>query len=128
MASLSISGKLILKEPIVQVSADFIKRAFVIEICEEYHGKSYFEFITFQLVQSKCNLLDLCELNLTYIISFTVRGRKWEKDGKTSFFNTLECWQIVPVAAQSPASASTVLYQPNDTPSPVTSEKDDLPY
>src|SRR3990172_11491441 len=122
MASITITGKLISKDPIIQVSADFIKRSFVLESCEEYHGNSFFEFITFQLVQSKCTLLDLCPLNENYIISFTVRGRKWEKDGQTSYFNTLECWQIVPVASQSPAAASTVLYQPNDTPSPVTSD------
>ncbi|OHB69201.1 MAG: hypothetical protein A2W17_06195 [Planctomycetes bacterium RBG_16_41_13] len=128
MASFSISGKLILIEPPVPVSAKFIKRNFVIETSEEFHGVIYFEFITFSLTQSKISLLDLCEVGKDYIVNFNVRGRKFEKDGKLSYFNSLECWSIAPnYAAGLPSTASPKPYPVTDSVVPTTAS-DDLPY
>jgi len=128
MASFSIAGKLILIEPPVPVSEKFIKRNFVIETSEEFHGEKFFEFITFSLTQSKITLVDLCEIGKIYKVNFNVRGRKFEKEGKLSYFISLGCWSIAPdYAAGLPSTAAPKPYPVADSPVPVTSS-DDAPY
>ena len=128
MASFSIAGKLILIEPPVPVSEKFIKRNFVIETSEDYHGEKFYEYISFSLTQSKITLVDLCEIGKIYKVNFNVRGRKFEKDGKLGYFNSLECWSIAPdYAAGLPSAASPKPYPVADSVSATTSP-DDIPY
>jgi hypothetical protein len=45
-------------------------------------------------VQDKCSLLDGLGINSQVKVSFNLRGRKWEKDGQTSYFTNLDAWKI----------------------------------
>ena len=140
MANYQISGELIIKHATSQVSDAFKKRDFVIlQKSESVHG-TFLEFISFSLFQSKCNLLDLAQCGNNYNVSFNIRGKKFEKEGKTSFFNSLEAWAIAPI--DPPFSQPPNVYHPPPSLStPVVSpaeyvnldnapslEKDDIPF
>lgn len=87
----NVKGKLHVKGDTQRVSEKFNKREFVIEMED---GK-YPQFITFQLTQDKCSLLDLWNVGELMDIDFNLRGRKWDApDGKVKYFNTLEAWRL----------------------------------
>ena len=92
--SYEIEGKIILIEDTVIVSDKFKKREFVIEKSEENNGKVWVDTIKFQAVQAKCELLDTLQVGDTVKVSFNIKGNKWEKDGKTSYFNNLDAWRV----------------------------------
>lgn len=68
-----------------QKSGTFQSRDFVIKI-EGDHP----QYIKFQLVQDRCELLDSCEVGQSYTVYFDLRGREWQ--GK--YFTNLQCWRI----------------------------------
>ena len=61
-------GRLLIKRDSVQVSGKFTKR--------------------------ECPLLDKFNTGQVVTVHFNIRGKSWEKDGKTSYFNSLEAWRI----------------------------------
>ncbi len=88
-----ISGKVVVKDDAQQISDRFKKREFVIEV-ENERNSDWNDFIKFQLTQDKCDLLDPVEPGEQIKVSFNIRGRKWEKDGKINYFSNLEAWRI----------------------------------
>ena len=59
-------------------------------------------------------------------ISFNIRGRKWEKDGKVSYFTNLEAWRIEKVANENTSFSAPV---PGvDFPDSEISSDSDLPF
>jgi hypothetical protein len=119
MSNYEIEGKLIVKEEIIQVSDSFKKREFVIEVVNERDEK-FNDFLKFQLTQDKCSLIDKTEIGEKIKVAFNIRGRKWEKEGKTNFFTTLECWKLFGAEKEQ----SNV----NQDIATVTEEVDDLPF
>ena len=111
-----ITGKIILKEDAVQVSDNFKKREFVIEV-ENERNSDWNDFIKFQLTQDRCDLLETASVNDLIKVSFNIKGRKWEKDGKVNYFSNLEAWRIEKM--QTVAS---------DMPPAPEEETDDLPF
>jgi len=89
-----IEGILIVKEDTVQVSEKFKKREFVLEVSEESNGQTYTETIKFQSVQAKCEALDSVNIGEKLKVTFNLKGRKWEKNGKTNYFNNLDAWKF----------------------------------
>ncbi|MEE4197098.1 MAG: DUF3127 domain-containing protein [Bacteroidales bacterium] len=127
--SFEISGKLIEKYKTVQVSDRFKKREFVIEKTESNGGMEFTDHIKFQLTQDRCNLIDAVQLNEDIKVSFNIRGNKWEKEGKVSYFTNLDAWRIEKVSSQGQQSP------PDDMPPPPSledmpdaNEPDDLPF
>jgi hypothetical protein len=127
--SFEISGKLIEKFDTVQVSDRFKKREFVIEKTESNGGMEFTDHIKFQLTQDRCNLIDAINLNDDIKVSFNIRGNKWEKDGKVSYFTNLDAWRIEKVTTQNQDN------MPDDMPPPPSmddmpdaNEPDDLPF
>jgi hypothetical protein len=114
-----INGKVIVKEETQSISDKFKKREFVIEV-ENERNSEWNDFIKFQLTQDRCDLLDVVILNEEVKVHFNVRGRKWEKDGKVNYFNSLEAWRIEKVQS---AQANNI--EPMTTPD---EETDDLPF
>lgn len=112
MSNFEIKGKVIVKEDVVQISDLFKKREFVIEV-ENEKNPEWNDFIKFQLTQDRCDLLEPILLNENIKVSFNIKGRKWERDGKDNYFSNLEAWRIEKVQATEP--------MPGDTTS-------DLPY
>ncbi len=102
-----LSGKLFLKEETNVISDKFKKREFVV-LKEENNGGSIFtEYIKFQLVQDKCNLLDNVQLQDEVKVSFNIKGVKWEKNGNVSYFNNLDAWRIEQLSAGAASSTSS---------------------
>lgn len=89
-----ITGKLIVKGETQVVSEKFKKREFVLELTEEINGNSYTNFAKLQLTQAKCDILDRYKLGETLECHYNIKGTKFEKDGKTSYFTNLDCWKI----------------------------------
>ncbi len=120
--SYELNGKLVEKFDTQQVTATFRKREFVIEKKENAAGREFIELIKFQLNQDRCDLMNDFQINDELNVSFNIKGRKWEKDGKVSYFLNLEAWKIDKVAGENA-----------QTPPPSMDEippemEDDLPF
>jgi len=120
-----ISGNVIVKEDIVDVSASFKKREFVIEVVNE-RNSDWNDFIKFQLTQDRCNLLDPIQLGDQIKINFNIKGRKWERDGKVNYFSNLEAWRIEKEEAALPPNAPAPSF--NEADIPPASPEEDLPF
>lgn len=117
-----IKGKVILKEDTQQISDRFKKREFVIEV-ENERNSEWNDFIKFQLTQDRVDLLEMVNVNEEVIVSFNIKGRKWEKDGKINYFSNLEAWRIGKVN-----NASAPMPEFNAADIPPAPEEDDLPF
>ena len=139
--SFEISGRLAERFETQKVSDRFQKREFVLEIKSTGNtGFEFVDFIKFQATQDKCSLLDQFGIDEEVKVSFNLRGRKWEKDGKVSFFTNLEAWRVEKVqndsnapsfdsSAPSTDSFSNQNNAPTPTPPPENdSGIDDLPF
>jgi ribosomal protein L3 len=85
-----IKGQIKAVKETVQVTDSFKKREFVITTNED----KYPQDILFQLSQDKVSLLDTIQVNELVEVDFNLRGRGFEKDGVTKYFNSLEAWKI----------------------------------
>lgn len=81
-----IDGKLIKIYPTEQKTASFAAREFVIEVPDG----NYPQYIKFQAVQDRCNILDNFSEGDKIKVSFDLRGREWQ--GK--YFTSLNAWRI----------------------------------
>ncbi|MCU0361754.1 MAG: DUF3127 domain-containing protein [Bacteroidales bacterium] len=122
-----ISGKVIDIAPVNQVSDKFKKREFVIEKKETNGASVFSDYIKFQLVQDKCDLINESFLNEEVKVSFNVKGNKWDRDGKTSYFTNLDAWRIERLQPQSGNQESRPADRFEDLP-PDTDELSDLPF
>jgi hypothetical protein len=89
-----LSGKVVEKYDIQQMNDSFRKRDFVIEVTTNYSGNQFSDFIKFQLTQDRCSILDMINLNEYVKVNFNIKGRRWEKEGNVSYFNSLDAWRI----------------------------------
>ena len=115
-----LEGKLIVINPTQEITATFKKREFVIETSETAgNGQTYTDYIKFQIMQNKCDLLDAFVTGQDVKVSFNVKGNKFEKEGNTNYFTNLNCWKI-----EGSNQA------PQDTPVQSVSDQnnDDLPF
>lgn len=122
--SFEITGKLTEKFDTQNVTASFKKREFVIEKIENAGGREFTETIKFQLSQDRCDLIDPYQINEDLKVHFNIKGRKWEKDGRVSYFTNLEAWRLEKVDTQA---NNEVPPQPSLDEIPPEVE-DDLPF
>lgn len=125
--SFEVSGSLILKEDTVDITASFKKREFVIEVVNE-RNNDWNDFIKFQLTQDRCSLIDSVKEGDLIKVSFNLRGRKWEKDGKVNYFTNLEAWRVESAGAPVPPAQETAPPQFTETDIPPAEPSDDLPF
>jgi hypothetical protein len=122
-----ITGKIIDISPVNQVSDKFKKREFVIEKKETGGAAVFIDYVKFQLVQDKCDLINESFLNEDVKISFNLKGNKWERDGKINYFTNLDAWKIEKTSSaikdQNVPSHTTL----EDIP-PENDELSDLPF
>ena len=57
-------------------------------------NSNYPQEICFQLSNDRCALADNLQPGQIVTVHYNLRGRRWEKDGKTAWFNTLDAWRI----------------------------------
>lgn len=122
-----IVGKLHEDFKIQVVSDKFQKREFVISTDGDYP-----QFISIQLTNQKCDLLNNIAIGSELTVHCNIRGRAWQKDGQpTKYFNTLEAWKIeVNNAVQPPqpqAYKAEVVSQPAQQAQQLEIS-DDLPF
>ena len=89
-----IEGKVIEILPVNKVSDKFKKREFVIERKENGNTALFIDYIKFQLVQDKCDIIDNSFLNVNVKVYFNIKGNKWERDGKVNYFTNLDAWKV----------------------------------
>jgi|SRR5690606_9292433 len=111
---MDIKGKIVDIFETTRVSDKFQKREFVVEYAE---NPSYPEYIKFELIQDKCDLLDSYKVNQPIQVHFNLKGRKWtDPQGSVKYFNTLQAWKLqAPDAADSGASANQATSAPQNT-------------
>lgn len=135
---MEIQGKLLEISDTVQVKETFRKREFVLEYAD---NPQYPEYVKFECIQDKCDMLDNYSVGQEVTVSFNLKGRKWvDPQGTTKYFNSLQAWRMQP--AGNTAAASTAMpttddalppaSTPSSGPDPVISagegEEDDLPF
>ena len=122
-----ITGRIIDVMPVNQVSDKFRKREFVIEKKESGGTAVFVDYIKFQLVQDKCDLINESFLNEEVKIWFNLKGNRWEKEGRVNYFTNLDAWKIEKISSQvrdQNVSSNTAL---EDIP-PDNEELSDLPF
>lgn len=88
---MKILGKIIEIKETQQVSETFKRRNMVVE----YEEGGYSEFITFELIQDRCSLVDSFEVGQEVTVHFNLKGRKWiTPEGETRYFNALHAWRL----------------------------------
>jgi len=123
-----ITGKVVEVLPVVQVSDKFRKREFVIEKKESGSGGAVFiDYIKFQLVQDKCELVNESFLHDEIKISFNIKGNRWERDGKVNYFTNLDAWKIERASGAATQQATPGHSTMDDLP-PENDELSDLPF
>lgn len=138
--SFEISGRITEIYPTQQVTDKFKKREFILEVKETNNtGFEFIEYIKFQAVQDKTGLLDGLNINDQVKVSFNLRGRKWEKDGQTSYFTNLDAWKIenesTSITPDTPGMQKSDPQVPDDNNAPFPQDPpaddsgfDDLPF
>jgi hypothetical protein len=121
---MDIKGKVHEVSDVMTVSEKFKKRELIVEYAE---NPTYPEYIKFEAVQDKVSMFDNIKVGDQVEIFFNLRGRPWtDKNGKTSYFNTLVAWRInilggAEAAAQTPEYAAPIDIS-------AAPEDDDLPF
>ena len=125
------TGKLTEKYETV-LRGSFSSREFVVEKSVDFNGKTITNYIKFQCVQDKTKIIDNISVGDEIKVHFNLRGNKWVKDGRTSYFTNLDAWRIEPVLAgqaQAPQTQNDEYLEPLDTfTSTSDSNIDDLPF
>ena len=123
------TGKLTEKYETV-LRGTFSSREFVVEKSVDFNGKTITNYIKFQCVQDKTKIIDTISVGDEIKVHFNLRGNKWVKDGRTSYFTNLDAWRIEPVlAGQASQSQNDEYLEPLDTfTSTSDSNIDDLPF
>ncbi len=129
--SYELTGKLVAKYDTVQKSATFKTREFAVEKTEDIGGRTITNYVKFQTVQDKTSIIDKVAIGDEIKIHFNIKGTKWEKDGKISYFTNLDAWRIETTAQSGKANegTDTEYMEPLDTFSATSPDAiDDLPF
>ena len=129
---MDITGKIKMISETQQVSEKFKKKEFVII---DDSSSQYPQYISFQLTQDKCNLIDSFSVGGEVKVHFNLRGREWTSPkGEVKYFNSLEAWRLEKVGSGSTSqptqtSSSSAPASNEVTESfTATSQDDDLPF
>jgi Domain of unknown function (DUF3127) len=129
--SYELTGKLLEKFDTLQRTESFKVREFVIEKSDDVNGKIITNLIKFQSTQDKTGIIDKVNVGDEIKVYFNIRGSKWERDGKTSYFNNLDAWrveQILQPGKGAPSDNNEYL-EPLDTFTSASENAiDDLPF
>ena len=125
---MNIKGKVLEIFPVQQVKESFRKREFVVEYRD---NGQYSEYIKFELIQDRCDLLNEFKIGDEVDVQFNLKGRVWTNpQGEKVYFNSLQAWRIDKVKEQGNNEGESSLQSPPDlnidinAPDPT----DDLPF
>jgi hypothetical protein len=118
---MQITGIIKVKKDEQSVSEKFKKREFVLTD----NSSQYPQYISLQLTQDRCSLLDQVQVGENVVVHFNIRGREWTSpQGEIKYFNTLEAWKIDRMAGGASQSAAPEYAENTQGPQ----DKDDLPF
>jgi len=125
-----LTGKLVAKFDVAQRTETFKVREFVVEKTDDINGKSISNFIKFQCVQDRTNIVDRVNVGDEIKVYFNIKGTKWEKDGRTSYFTNLDAWRVEQILQPgNDASSDDDHLEPLDTFTASSPDViDDLPF
>src|SRR5665213_314616 len=129
--SYELTGKLFIKFDTTQRTETFKTREFVVEKSEDINGKLITNYIKFQCVQDRTGIIDRVNTGDEIKVHFNIRGSKWEKDGRVSYFNNLDAWrieQILQTAGNQPSTDSEYVESLDTFTSSSDETVDDLPF
>jgi hypothetical protein len=129
--SYELTGKLLEKFETIQRTETFKIREFVVEKSEEINGKTITNFIKFQSVQDKTAIIDRINVGDEIKVHFNIRGSKWNKDGRVSYFNNLDAWRIEQILqpGEGTTPGNNEYLEPLDTFTSASENTiDDLPF
>ncbi len=107
-------GTVVNVTPLQNISDKFRKQDFTIKTFDE----KFPQFLTFQVVNDKCDLVRNLNTGDVVEVSYNLRGREWNSpEGVTKYFNTVEAWSIN--LSSEPVQT---------TPAPTNEDDDDLPF
>lgn len=89
-----ITGRIAEVYPVIRVNERFRKREFVIEHKETGEGQALVDYIKFQLIQDKCEIIDESWLREEVIVHFNIRGNRWEKNGAVNYITNLNALSV----------------------------------
>lgn len=124
--SYELTGTLYDKMDTQEISEKFRKREFVMEVKDMVGSNEFVNLIKFQLTQDRCELIDNYNTGDQLKVSFNLRGRKWEKGDKVSYFTNLEAWRIDKVVEGGEEHPPPPTHE--DPIMPEGMEPDDLPF
>lgn len=110
-----------------QVTDTFKKRDLIVSYAE---NPQFVEYIRFEATQDRVNIFDNLSVGNEVEVSFNLRGRPWtNKEGVTTYFNSLVAWRITKLAntAQAAPEQNTSDMPPVDISSS-GADDDDLPF
>lgn len=105
---MEVTGQLKVKNDTQKVSDKFSKRDFVLATDL---STPYPQYVSFQVTQDKCAMLDSFNQGDEIKVQFNLRGREWNGPQGIKYFNTLEAWRIERVSNNNvgtPAPSSPV--------------------
>ncbi len=123
-----VTGKLIAKFDTVQRTETFRTREFVIETTEDIGGRIINNYIKFQSVQDRTQLVDRFNVGDSIKVHFNIKGTRWEKNGQVNYITNLDAWRIEQVSMQQDASPAASSSSAAPQPSAQSDVSDDLPF
>lgn len=119
--SFEVEGKLHKKYDVEKKSGTFQTREFVLLV----EAGQYPNYIKFQLVQDRVDIIDSLEEGTPVKVYFDLRGREWQ--GK--YFTNLQAWRVEAAGATAGQGKAPAGEFPANTPyAEESSSYDDLPF
>ena len=128
--SYELTGKLISKSETIQRTETFKVREFAVEKTDDINGRTITNYVQFQCVQDKTDIIDRVNIGDDIKVYFNIKGTKWEKDGKTNYFTNLDAWRIEQLMQpKNTSNVDTEFMEPLDTFTGTSPDAvDDLPF
>lgn len=119
---MDITAKVVEIFPTDQISDRFRKREMVVEYAT---NPQYPEYVKFEFVQDRVDLLDNLQPGQEVQVWFDLRGRKWASPTGTRYFNTLQGWRVQAKLSAAPEVTQEVT---PEVAGEVAGEVDEIPF
>lgn len=108
-----VSGKVLIIDDVISIPTrsgnTFTKRQIVLDAShyDPMTGQKYENYPAFDFIGNRVNELDNFKVGDLVTISFALNGRPFDKDGKTTYFTSVNGYKIEPYQRQNGSSQQT---------------------